>query len=829
MDVLTSILWSGTTWIPVRKEPLRDITMRRAKTCLRTAACLLKKVPYKISRGLLKQRRHCTCCAGIDVVVILLSCLPFRSKLISRAFSAAGIARPGDRHVTASGRTGLLESILTPVAFSERPSEVFFLHGIIIGITPNAIGTCGGPRAARFTKKNPPLSNPGLKPDVDMAAPAAPAGSSAAKKVKSPIPEEKSTKKRAEAIKSPKRPTSPKREADKAYRRKVFIAVATLVIAAGAFLFYLTLWTTITPAHKDNYACNTPICEQVMKQLSEYADSAINPCDDFYSHVCGHWLRKAESSTFMSDAKKQFIARRHELLISPFNSSDPNSDVFETARAFYRSCLDMFEAPVVIKTALRELYTRVLKDIAETTFMNKVVDELIQLDRMWDARVAMKGAPDFPKRVADLSCGPFTADVWGASFAEHGARSDTDVEAIHFGLTCSFMEAVFVNASAQARPLYLLALMAAQALTLDFQLAGSPRSRELLMDVCQNGALHLFGEMWLHAMSMSLSLKRPSVQDIKNFTNFGRRLQRVVLERQWMSQEDRAKSADRVGSYQVFVFPDSAMSTQQLECSRFGQGDKSLSRLVLSNTFIKNIVYIYKVELSPSCAENQKTAIPTSTQEAMLGTDIAIDILKRTVIVPQFLGAEPLFYVGDVEKFINIATVTTLVSGLGAQLASRRYAHVPVIGMNDSGQKPWSDETLGKYNNLSHCLAKVYKLPGKPLSDIATDAVFSLMDGIEVAKNTKSEFDGENVEENPRRQLATDALFFKRACLTLCASHTDDSDINEVIFGTAYAACNYGVGRLEQFHRAFECTEKHRMRAILQCFDPYRAKDTDVA
>ncbi|KAL1421958.1 hypothetical protein MTO96_003950 [Rhipicephalus appendiculatus] len=173
------------------------------------------------------------------------------------------------------------------------------------------------------------------------------------------------------------------------------------------------------------------------------------------------------------------------------------------------------------------------------------------------------------------------------------------------------------------------------------------------------------------------------------------------------------------------------MSVQQLECSRFGQGDKSLSSLVLSDKFVKNIVNIYKVQMGPSS------------------------------------GAEPLFYVGDVEKFINIATVTTLVSSVGAKLASRRFADFPIIGVNQSAQRPWSDETLGKYKDISHCLAEGYKLPG-------------------------------------------------------------DSDIKDVDFTTAYAACNYGVGRLEQFHRAFECSHKHRMWAIQQCFDRYRAKETDV-
>ncbi|KAH6924131.1 hypothetical protein HPB50_012556 [Hyalomma asiaticum] len=638
---------------------------------------------------------------------------------------------------------------------------------------------------------------------------------------------------------------------------QALIAVAILLVAVGAFLFSLTLWTTIIPKHHVNYACKTPICEQVMKQISEYADPAVNPCDDFYSHVCGHWLRKKEGSTFMSDARKHFIARRHELLTSPFNSSEPNSHVVETAHAFYRSCLKMFNAPVVLKTALHELYTalnvsvkewlrqtrwqkffadsfelslknhfhsvfkinhyntkngsyyvlalgwsfykhmrrsvpsletneyfrRVLEKIGDMPPPSDVVTELIQLDTTWDARAEMKGAPRSPTRVGDLSCGAFTAGVWAARFAEHGAQSDTAVVAKNFGLTCSFMEAVLQNASAQARPLYLLALLSAHILTYDFQMAVSSRAE--LMD------------------------------DVKNFTNFGKRLQRVVDGRTWMSADDREKCAERLGGFRVTTFPDSVMSIHQLECSRFGQGDKSLSRLVLSNTFIKNFVNIYKVEMRPSCLEDQRRAMSPNTLRVIVGTNIAVDLSKRSVIVPQFLGAEPLFYVGDVDKFINIGTLTTLVASPGARLAMRRFADFPVIGVNESAQTQWSAQTLSKYENIQHCLTKGYKPHGKPLSETGFDEVLAIMDGIQVAKNTKNEFDDEDVRKDKRRRFATDALFFKRACLTLCASETADLDINEVEYNMAYAGCNYGVGRLERFHRAFGCGEKERMKHFI--------------
>ncbi|XP_075529730.1 uncharacterized protein LOC142563094 isoform X3 [Dermacentor variabilis] len=690
--------------------------------------------------------------------------------------------------------------------------------------------------------------------------------------------------------------------APRPYRQKLFIAALVLLVIAAAAIVSLTVWTTMVPSHKVNYACKTPICEKVMKQLSEYANSTVKPCDDFYSHVCGHWLRMAEGSTFMRDAKKQFTRTRHALLTSPFNSSEPNSEVIETAQAFYTSCLAMFGEAVELKTALNELYSalnvsvkkwlaetrwqrffadcfdlslknhfhnlfkvnrysaaegpyfsvllgrsfyqqmkhnepvirtkeymrRVLEKIGETAPSHKVIQEVIALDSAWQTRASMKGTPTSPARVADISCGPFTADVWGAKFAEHGASNDTAVRTVKFSLTCAFMEHVLLNSSSQARPLYLLTLLAAHVLTYDFQLSIS-RSTKSLLSVCQLVAGHIFKEMWVHALSRMLSLKRPYVRDIRNYTDFGTRLRRVISERDWMSAEDREACLERVKGIHVTVFPDSVMSIQQLECSRFGQGDRSISRFILSSTFIKNFVHVLKVELSPSCLLSPYTSMPRRTLDAFLGTDITLDLAKNTVIVPQFLGAEPLFYVGDVDRFINIATVTTLVASLGATIAKRPIETSDVGGVSESTEGQWSDATSGKYDDISRCLAAKYKLPGdRSRNETKLDEVFAIIDGIRVAKITKDEFDEEDAETNERHLTATDSLFFKRACLSLCASDKVDLHVTEHSFSKASAACNYGVGRMREFHSAFGCNDKDRMWTIMQCFDRYTEKEEDL-
>ncbi|KAL1421959.1 hypothetical protein MTO96_003951 [Rhipicephalus appendiculatus] len=361
-----------------------------------------------------------------------------------------------------------------------------------------------------------------------MAAPSGPAGSGAVKKVTSATQEEKSSKKRA-----PEPKTREREHIERILEEREERHTGTSVFFRGDLTEKLRHVPKIAPL--PTFSPRSPRIGPMSPAPPVSAASPDPPGPPVLSVLpgtsaaptpmrveCvrrGEWIEETKWQNLFARCFNLSLKNHFHTVfkINLRNTENGSYYSVEMGLSFYRKMLRN-----VPSLETNEYLRRVLERIGEPAPRSEVVSELIQLDGIWASRINMKGAPTFPKSVAALLCGPFTTDVWGPRFAEHGAHNDTAVEANYFGLTCSFMEAVFLNASAEARPLYLLALVAAQVLTYDFQLAFFSRSKELLMDVCQNGALHLFGEMWLHAMSMFLVTQAAERAGHQKFHQFRR-------------------------------------------------------------------------------------------------------------------------------------------------------------------------------------------------------------------------------------------------------------------------------------------------------------------
>ncbi|KAK8758199.1 hypothetical protein V5799_004159 [Amblyomma americanum] len=586
----------------------------------------------------------------------------------------------------------------------------------------------------------------------------------------------------------------------------------------------------------------------------------------------------------MLDAVDMFLEKRHELLSAGTESSDPNSEVLETARAFYVTCLKAFETPVNIKKAVREVvaeldvplkewlvknsweelfaysfnlsyvnhfhnffkinrYTtdadgthfaivrgrsfhrqmgedhpskatteylrQVLSSIGERGPSGEVISEVLKLDEAWKQRQALNGAPLAPQKIGDLSCGPLTAALWTRHFAQHGGNADTTLKAPDFGKVCADLVVAFVNATPVARPVYLVTLLVAHVLSYDFKLMPS-RSKDKVRDICFSSGITVFKGAWLQAMSIMLSIKRPVIVKLKSYIDFETRLLPIITSRTWMEPEDMVASEHKISNFTVVLFPSSVMTIQQLECSRFGEG-----HLLLTNSFIENYVDIYKLETHPSCFRSPSGTIAMKHDKDLIGTNISVNQIAKTMVLPQFLGTEPIYYTSVVEDFINIATETTVVLRRVARLANAQHESLPDQNKTSS---TWSKRALTGYADLARCLAQQYKFPGSPLSEEQFDDAFSVMDAIEAARDIKIEYDSEAVKQDLQRTMATNALFFRRACLPLCGSVDATPGHNDISHSAAHLGCNYGVSKLPEFHEAFGCTDGHRMSPLKECF-----------
>lgn len=93
-----------------------------------------------------------------------------------------------------------------------------------------------------------------------------------------------------------------------------------------------------------NY-CTTQACERESKNILKRLDTSIDPCDDFYMHVCGKFIKETtipddktsvDVSTELDNRLKQQL---NEILSQ---NIDENNDIepYKNSKKLYKACMN---------------------------------------------------------------------------------------------------------------------------------------------------------------------------------------------------------------------------------------------------------------------------------------------------------------------------------------------------------------------------------------------------------------------------------------------------------------------------------------------------------
>lgn len=80
----------------------------------------------------------------------------------------------------------------------------------------------------------------------------------------------------------------------------------------------------------------------------------MNPCDDFYTHVCAKWVRSKTPASFMADALNSFMSRSYELLLDPPKKVRDKYITFISV--FYNSCVELWKTDLNYQQVLHHLF-----------------------------------------------------------------------------------------------------------------------------------------------------------------------------------------------------------------------------------------------------------------------------------------------------------------------------------------------------------------------------------------------------------------------------------------------------------------------------------------
>lgn len=643
------------------------------------------------------------------------------------------------------------------------------------------------------------------------------------------------------------------------------------ILIAGVIILVVLLVTT-----KPEKKCVTPACHGVLEYMDAIVDKSVKPCHDFYRHVCGRWLRIASmpdlpATSFMADVVRNYTARRHRDLMARQALAEPADSVSRyygncvaylsvsrTAREIADKVLEVSGTNLQswLKMSSDETFSKLLKfsflyrlhalfRVSTGTTQNKIY---LAIDRWrsFKARLPETGkdnqgkiylaavlksigndeaviapsqalddsiglnetlrSPLEPTSAAD--CAEFPPDKWiqeTNSQDKIKLPTGTNVLARNFKDTCNDLRSVILHKTPRVRTLYPLALLAVDFLKLNFMITSESKQphAELVQKVCHHDTVVTFKRLWLPALSSVLSISPSTVEPIEGYFSL---LKKTIEEEgvkypRWMNVNDRIIALARAEKMRISVFSNGSLSKEETENSRFHQ-----SLEMSGNDWISNKAIVLRRTKVPDDVDEDSTMPEDDQYSETVEMQLLADSTTNTVVVPHMFAVPPLNF-EDIPagSYANLAVV-------GFPIARR----VMELLVGTRRASPWMNDTASNYSAAQSCYANssgaFHGLLDDEQFDEAAGAALALRlvfgIGLTVAKG------GAPAHEAP---FFSPQLFFRRACLSLCAGGKTRADFNSLDQDTASAACTLAVSTMPAFHYTFGCGAADQMAAPRHC------------
>ncbi|KAK8781147.1 hypothetical protein V5799_017509 [Amblyomma americanum] len=631
---------------------------------------------------------------------------------------------------------------------------------------------------------------------------------------------------------------------------------------------------------KPSYRCLNPACSEVLDYMDVIVDKRVKPCHDFYRHVCGHWLTKtsqtptASSSSFMADVLRNYTARRHREMMAKTELAEPAGAVSR----YYSHCVNYLAVPRSLQDIVNKVFE--VSDTKALTWpgmsSDQIFSQLLRLSFVYRLHALFKittgkienkvyigvnRCASFQQRLpkkankdhsyletvlkavggknvteaviascsalddsiglngthrsgsstplapaSNTDCAEFPPEKWvqgTSSQSELKLPNGTDVLARDFNGTCSDLRSVLLHEMPLVKALYPLALLVVNFLKLDFMhTAESKVDTELVQKICHQDTTATFKHIWLPSLTKVLSILPTTAQTVDDYYSaiLNTTQQKASIFLKWMSDADRIVALSKVKELHITRFSNGSLSAEEVDNSRYNP-----SFGMRANDWIYNKLNVLRrTKLADDVDEDS-----TTPEDERFSERVEVQLLggieTNTLVVPHMFAVPPLFFdVISRGSYANLAT-------LGFQMARK----VMSLLFRTSAGPWWSVEAASSYKAARTCYANYSGPFHGPLNDAEFDEAFQAAVALKVIFEAKSLL----AEATPKSEapFSSEELFFKRACLSLCAGAKPSQDINSLDNDTASAACTIAVSSMPEFHEAFACGGTDQMTQPLRC------------
>ncbi|KAK8778226.1 hypothetical protein V5799_020442 [Amblyomma americanum] len=325
---------------------------------------------------------------------------------------------------------------------------------------------------------------------------------------------------------------------------------------------------------------------------------------------------------------------------------------------------------------------------------------------------------------------------------------------------------------------------------------------ELVQKTCHQDTVATFKRLWLPALSEVLSILPTTAESFDGY--FWTLKKQIEFEGAkhptWMNIKDRLPALARAEEMRITIFSNGSLSKEETENSRLHQ-----SLQMSGDDWISNKVIVLTRTKVPDDVDEDSAIPEDEDYSETVEVQLLADSTTNTIVLPHMFAVPPITF-ADISagSYANLAMV-------GFQIARKVMALL--IGMRSSS--PWSNDTASYYAAAQSCYANY----SGAFHGLLGDAEFEEAVGAALALRLVLHIGSLVVMGAPRSEAPffSPQLFFRRACLSLCAGGKKRADFNSLDQDTASAACTLAVSTMEAFHRTFGCSDADQMAAPRHC------------
>ncbi|KAH6924856.1 hypothetical protein HPB50_025733 [Hyalomma asiaticum] len=466
-----------------------------------------------------------------------------------------------------------------------------------------------------------------------------------------------------------------------------------------------------------NLPCIGQQCQEVVEFTESLMDHSVSPCTDFYRHVCGLWIKDTKRpSSFMIDVAQNFSDTLHEAF-SRANIHGGNHELMQNVATFYNSCLTYLERDADIKASTDELFeffhnilrlslvnrfhtllafsvidddgnvtlkvtrwhplydliqpqrtdslkkyvSRFIKVVGKDNASDAIVEEVLKLD---ENRPMLMDIGELGPKLQDVQCENFPGKTWiEVLHKELSLAGNVPIITAGMGTICKELNAVLVKTNSVAKALYVLALVSANILHVEYKQSEN-RDTYTVRHRCYVQMQFAFEDTWLHLLSVLLNITKriEGVVDAYMATIVGQ-VKSGMAAWTWMSEEDRHAALEQFAKIHLVRFYSGSMTAlhrqRAVQCSS--------GRELTSAGFVSNMAKLYVRDIRNCLLPSGHTGDDLALKQLFLGTDVTMHGSK--VVVPFMFSVPPLYY-----RHVEDDNLSSPVRWLIASHASWRYS-----------------------------------------------------------------------------------------------------------------------------------------------------------